>query len=106
MGAQDGSYTVDELLKLGRQQFRQRLSSGWGAWYFDPSNETLCYRDTRRDGEVSYWIPLPFLAQDKDYLSFILHLSHKRWVTSADLGDFVRAVEDIRLHQDIDRWGR
>lgn len=66
----------------------------WGRWTLNL--ETLCVETPLGSGPIArYEIAIDLVARSSEILAEIYKLASKTWVTSEDLGDFVRAMADI-----------
>lgn len=61
----------------------------WGNWQFDEENLNLVYEPH------DYPIDLETCRNSAEVMDWIAQLSEKTWCTNADLGDLVRALDEV-----------
>jgi len=66
----------------------------WGSWSFDEELGVL------ENQEFVYWIPLDRLTSPVAVMDWTRQLLEKSWVTNEVIGDFARAIKDLRLGGD------
>ncbi len=67
----------------------------WGPWTFQPDNLTLRYTRRERNVHYDYEVDLEECRSAGAVVGWIAHLAGKRWCSDADLGLFVRALDDL-----------
>jgi hypothetical protein len=98
-----------ELYSQGSQELRAALAhipapahgDRWGDWVFDAKRLTLTYKP------FSYEIDLERLTTSARALDVIFQLSGKTWIKRKDIGDLVKALDDL-LHPQatLCSWGQ
>lgn len=80
-----------------------RNETHWGSWIFDVSRLVLYWGR----GPYPYEIDLEDCTDSAQVLDWIAQLSHKQWCSAADIGDLVRALDDIfDLQAHFCPWGQ
>ncbi len=100
-----GIYSGEELLALAERQRSERIRRGWGRWRFDRKCDCLWYAKPGQREEDAYWIPLHDIRDQEHFYQWLMHLMEKRWVTPADIGDFCRAIDDLKSLRAMGRHG-
>ena len=67
----------------------------WGNWIFDEAQMCLTYQN----GQLQYYVPLRTCTDSPHILDWIAQLAEKTWCTPDDLGNLVKALDELlRLH--------
>jgi hypothetical protein len=64
----------------------------WGKWEFDAESLVLKYRESGRN---EYEIDLQSMTSSAEMIDWIFQLSMKTWVSRQEIGDLVRALDDL-----------
>ena len=79
---------------------RLRMNSKWGPWHLRRETLELLYIDAR--GCQEYAVDLEDCYNSASTLDWVAQVAEKSWVSSADIGDLVLALNDvIGLQQNI-----
>ena len=74
----------------------------WGRWTFDEHNLTLVH-----EAQMAYEIDLEECTTSAETLDWIAQVAGKQWIASTDLGDLVRALDElIGLQENLCSFGR
>jgi hypothetical protein len=91
------SFRPTSLVELERQvdqAHQQALAKRqWGRWHLDDDTLELVLRD--RSDRVRYTIDLERVGSSTALCDWVFQVSKKNWATVIDLGNLVRALNDI-----------
>lgn len=66
----------------------------WGHWEYKKNNLTLVFRGS----EGQYEVDLERCNTSSEILDSILQISQKQWITPEDIGNLVRALDELAGH--------
>jgi hypothetical protein len=65
----------------------------WGRWKYRPDKLTLEYEE--KPGRATYPVDLEELTDPAKALDMIMQVTNKVWATTADVGNLVRAINEL-----------
>ena len=68
------------------------VKNRWGNWVFNKDDNTL---DFCSSTNYTYYIDLDECTNSAQILDWIAQVSHKLYMTSTDIGNLVKALDDI-----------
>lgn len=74
--------------EIARSQFIHGHT--WGRWEYDADAKSIGHTAMR-----DYWIALDRIDTTEKLGHWCLHMAAKNWITTADLGNLVRAAHDL-----------
>ena len=88
--------TINDLLAKGACGLQD--GQRWGKWVVDAQSLTLDYKE---DGahEEKYHIDLTLIDSSSQMLDWIIQVSEKQWCSREEVGNLVRALDEIFLPQ-------
>lgn len=87
-----GVVSMTELGAICRTHGAPRHGDKWGRWRFDARRRELVIR---APGGAPYEIALDSCTTRTEVWDWVEHMAQKHWITNADLGALVRALETL-----------
>lgn len=90
-----------------REYWIERLQKGrWGHWKYNPKHLTLDFKKTMNGERLTDNVPLVDCTNSASVLGWILHIQDKLWCDDKDIGDFLRALDDLMRSVEDNHWMR
>jgi len=74
---------------LSKKRFKAKLKTSWGRWHLNTDILSL------EHSVIDYGVDLRRCNSSAEILDWIIQISQKTWASNADIGNLVRALDDI-----------
>jgi hypothetical protein len=74
---------------------QQEKRFNWGNWKLNHETPVLEYANFSLNGAGFYEIDLDRMTSSAEMLDAIFQVAGKRWISNEDIGDLVRALDDL-----------